>query len=122
MQTVNEIAAEVSPYQAVDVLLRRTPQEFEFFQAVRLFERLHPEKSPVGRFVSPSKEVLRFCSHASIPFPASRIQRGDWPESAGPAPRMVINFMGLAGPSGLLPLYYTEMIVDRVRNKDHTLK
>src|ERR1700722_20591045 len=104
MQTVNEIAAEVSPYQAVDVLLRRTPQEFEFFQAVRLFERLFPEQSPVGRFVSPSKEVLRFCAHASIPFPASRIQRVDWPTEPGVAPRMVINFMGLTGPAGVLPL------------------
>lgn len=113
---------EAGPYQAVDVLLHRTPQEFEFFQAVRLFERLFPERSPVGRFVSPSKEVLRFCAHASIPFPPSRIQRVDWPDQPGPAPRMVINFMGLAGPSGLLPLYYTELIVDRLRNKDHALR
>ena len=114
--------AEPGPYQAVDVLLHRTPQEFEFFQAVRLFERLFPERSPVGRFVSPSKEVLRFCAHASMPFPPSRIQRMDWPDEPGPAPRMVINFMGLAGPSGLLPLYYTELIVDRLRNKDHALR
>ncbi len=127
MQTVKimdpgEVAADAGPYQAVDVLLRRTPQEFEFFQAVRLFERLFPEQSPVGRFVSPSKEVLRFCAHASIPFPASRIQRVDWPEALGPAPRMVINFMGLAGPSGLLPLYYTELIVERMRNKDYAFR
>jgi type VI secretion system protein ImpH len=125
MGTVNildagEIAADAGVYQAVGVLLHKTPQEFEFFQAVRLFERLFPERSPVGRFVSPSKEVLRFCAHASIPFPASRIQRMEWPEEL--APRMVINFMGLAGPSGLLPLYYTDLIVERVRNKDYALR
>ncbi len=118
----DDSAIEQGPYQAVEVLLHHVPQEFEFFQAVRLFERLFPERSPVGRFVSPSKEVLRFCAHASIPFPPSRIQRMDWPDAVGSAPRMVINFMGLAGPSGLLPLYYTELIVDRVRNKDYVLR
>jgi type VI secretion system protein ImpH len=107
-------------YGAVEELLHSVPQEFEFFQAVRLFERIFPARAPVGRFVSPTKEVLRFGAHASIPFPASRIQIVDWPEGA--VPRMVINFMGLTGPSGLLPLYYTEMIVERLRQKDHTLK
>ena len=34
---------------------------------------------------------------------------------------MVINFMGLAGPSGVLPLYYTELIVERLRQKDRAL-
>lgn len=110
-------------YGAVEALLHKTPQEFEFFQAVRLFERILPGRAPVGRFVSPLKEVLRFAAHASIPFPASQIQRVDWPETPGAAaPRVVINFMGLAGPSGLLPLYYTEMIVDRVRQKDYALR
>ena len=109
-------------YAAVEHLLRTIPQEFEFFQAVRLFERILPERAPVGRFVTPSREVVRFCAHVSMPFPASRIQDVLWPEAPGTAPRVVINFMGLAGPSGLLPLYYTELIVDRVRHKDHVLK
>jgi type VI secretion system protein ImpH len=34
---------------------------------------------------------------------------------------MVINFMGLAGPSGVMPLYYTELIVERLRQKDRAL-
>jgi type VI secretion system protein ImpH len=109
-------------YRAVEKLLRETPQEFEFFQAVRLFERLFPWRAPVGRFVSPAREVVRFGAHASMPFPASRIQRVEWPQSLGGAPRMVINFLGLVGPSGLLPLYYTELVVHRIREKDHALR
>ena len=112
-------------YAAVEALLRKTPYEFEFFQAVRLMERLRPQRAPVGRFVSPSREVVRFSAHASFPFPASQIQRIEWPDpvsSPHATPLMVINFMGLAGPSGVLPLYYTEMVVERLRQKDPVLR
>jgi type VI secretion system protein ImpH len=110
--------APASRYAAVEDLLRETPQEFEFFQAVRLLERLYPDRSPVGRFIAPNREVVRFAAHPSFPFPASQIQDLKWPKTDGDAPVMVINFMGLTGPSGVLPLYYTEMIVDRLRAKD----
>jgi type VI secretion system protein ImpH len=111
--------AEASRYGAVEALLHSVPYEFEFFQAVRLFERMLPG-APVGGFAAPSKEVLRFRAHASFPFPASEIQRIEWPEAGTPA--VVINFMGLFGPSGLLPLYYTSLILERIRQKDHVLK
>jgi len=107
-------------YSAIEAVLHKTPQEFQFFQAVRLLERLYPNRAPVVRFVSPSKEVVRFSAHASFPFPASQIQNIDWAD-AGNAPCIMINFMGLTGPSGVLPLYYTELIVERLRQKDRGL-
>jgi type VI secretion system protein ImpH len=138
-----------SRYSAVAKLLRETPQEFEFFQAVRLLERVLPERAPVGRFVSPAREVVRFSAHASFPFPASQIQEIQWlaeaasestaepargaadetrvtdtralPTRSFAAPRMIINFMGLTGPSGVLPLYYTELIVERLRHRDRAM-
>src|SRR6202142_1474095 len=69
-------------YSALEAVLRKTPQEFQFFQAVRLLERLLPNRAPVGRFVSPGREVVRFSAHASFPFPASQIQGIDWPDTA----------------------------------------
>jgi type VI secretion system protein ImpH len=114
-------------HAAIEELLREVPHEFEFFQAVRLMERVFPNRAPVGRFVSPGKEVVRFSAHASFPFPASQIQRIDWPvegETSSKeilAPRIVINFMGMTGPSGVLPLYYTELIVERLRQKDRAM-
>ncbi len=54
-------------YGAIEALLRRVPYEFEFFQAVRLLERMLPNRAPVGRFVSPGREVVRFSAHASFP-------------------------------------------------------
>ena len=43
-----------------------------FFQAVRLLERLYPERNPVGLYVTPSSEVVRF---SSLPIPASARSR-----------------------------------------------
>ena len=79
-------------YAMVETLLHQIPQEFDFFQAVRLFERMLPGGAPVGGFSAPSKEVLRFRAHASFPFPASQIQQVDWPEagtSANPKARPI---------------------------------
>jgi type VI secretion system protein ImpH len=100
-------------YSEVEELLKEAPQEFDFFQAVRLFERLHPEREPVGRFTDPSREVVRFATHSSMSFPASRIQNIEWTSSGPPA--ILVNFMGLTGPAGVLPLYYTELVIDRIR-------
>lgn len=112
--------AAAGRYAALESLLREVPQEFEFFQAVRLFERLLPQAEPVGGFAPPAKEAIRLRAHASLPFPASQIQIVDWPPGSTPA--VIINFMGLFGPSGLLPLYYTSLIVERIRQKDHALR
>jgi type VI secretion system protein ImpH len=105
-------------YTRMEAVLRANPCKFEFFQAVRLIERLLPDRAPVGRFVSPDKEVMRFNAHSSFPFPASQIQHILWD---GEVPVLVVNFMGLTGPMGVLPLYYTEMLLDRVRNRDHAI-
>ena len=103
-------------YGEVKKLLETVPQEFDFFQAVRLIERIYPEREPVGRFVVPSREAVRFSAHASMIFPASAIQEIQW-ETSGP-PAIIVNFMGLTGPQGVLPLFYTQLIIERVRAKD----
>ena len=107
-------------YEMVEQLLRSIPFEFQFFQAVRLLERMLPERSPVGLFVSPTREVVRFGAHPGVAFPASQIQAIHWPESS--TPLLVVNFMGLTGPMGILPLYYSELLMERVRVKDAALR
>ena len=101
---------------AVSEKLRHQPFSFDFFQAVRLLEKLLPERTPVGKFAHPGNEVAHFGAHPSLAFPASQIQEMDWPEN-GPL-RMTVNFMGLTGPEGTLPNAYTSLIIERSRASD----
>jgi len=93
--------------------LHEEPCLFQFFQAVRLLERIGVGREPVGQFVNPASEAVRFGMHNALVFPASQIQEIDWPEY-GP-PRMALNFMGLTGMMGALPYAYTELILERIR-------
>ena len=96
--------------------LRREPFSFDFFQAVRLLERLLPERTSVGRFAHPETEVARFSVHPSLAFPASQIQAVDCPDNR--PLEMTVNFMGLTGPQGVLPNPYTSLIIERLRASD----
>jgi type VI secretion system protein ImpH len=100
--------------------LRKEPFCFEFFQAVRLLERLQPGRMPVGRFAHPDQEVVRFRTYPTLAFPASEIQ--SLTEKAPGQPLMGVNFMGLTGAVGTLPLYYTELIIGRNLARDRTLQ
>jgi type VI secretion system protein ImpH len=100
--------------------LREHPGRFDFFQAVRLMERLSPDRAPVGLYTQPEREVVRFGVHNTLAFPISQIYALDWPEEG--QPRMIVNFFGLTGPAGVLPYAYTELIRERLRAKDRTLQ
>jgi type VI secretion system protein ImpH len=92
---------------------------FEFFQAVALLQKLNAASRPVGGFSAPGDETVRFRVNSRLAFPASEIQEI---EATGDAqPHMTVNFMGLTGPIGMLPFTYSELILDRVRAKDHSL-
>ena len=96
---------------------------FDFFQAVRLFERLYPKRRPIGADAIPAAEAVRIRAHLSLAFPASAIQEVVVPRSAGDAPpELSVTFMGMTGPSGVLPRHYTELLIDRTRKKDHAFK
>jgi type VI secretion system protein ImpH len=100
---------------------------FEFFQAVRLLERIFPERKPVGRLgTAPGEEVVRFRTRQSLNFPASQIDQlqrsADATDGDGELPpQMTVSFMGMTGPMGVLPTHYTELAADRARYKDTAL-
>lgn len=92
---------------------------FEFFQAVALLERMLDSKRPVGHFSSPADEAVRFRANPRMGFPASEIQHLELHDDS-PA-EMMVNFMGLTGPMGVLPYPYSELILERQRAKDTSL-
>jgi type VI secretion system protein ImpH len=101
--------------------------DFDFFQAVRLLERLLPKLRAVGRGAKPDGEVVRFKSWYSLKFPPATVYDLALPEpdpaSGVRLPQMVITFLSMAGASGVLPRHYTEMIlrIDRdVRGPERT--
>jgi type VI secretion system protein ImpH len=115
--TVDLDVAQLMAQQALELQLRQRPFCFEFFQAVRVLERLDRQREPVGRFPGdPADEVVRFGAHASAAFPASEIQSLEWKE--GQAPRMTVNFMGMTGPQGVLPLHYTMLLIEQLRGRE----
>ncbi len=95
---------------------------FDFFQAVRLLERLYPLRRPVGRDAIPAEEVVRFRTHLSLSFPPSEIHEVVPPPDQNQPAHMSVAFMGLTGPLGVLPRHYTELLLTRVRQKDTALR
>ena len=95
------------------------PYRFRFFQAVRLLERIYADRRPVGADADADHEVVRFRTRQTFQFPASEIHdlTSD-PEQAEKPPEMLVSFMGLTGPVGVLPYQYTELLMDRARYRD----
>jgi type VI secretion system protein ImpH len=134
-------SADGGERDSVNRELFKAPYRFDFFQAVRLLEhRLReqerssrardslPEGQGVGRDLHPRDEAVRFRAHSSLSFPAgaiSEIRRvplsPDAPAGAHP-PEMLVTFLGLTGPSGVLPRHYTELLLQRSRERDFALR
>ena len=93
--------------------LEAEPFAFDFFQAVRRLENLRPDLPRVGHSKRPSEDQVRFCQEASLIF-APRTIDAYRTEVGARAPRMFVNFLGLMGPNGPLPLHITQYVRERV--------
>lgn len=101
--------------------LREKAWDFDFFQAVRRMDNLRPETPPTGHSKRPLEDHVRFCQEASLKFATSTVSeyRSD---TGARAPRLFVNFLGLLGPNGPLPMHITQYIRDRERNSnDHAM-
>ena len=116
--------------------LRSEAYRFDFFQAVRLLQSEAAEQShaqrgwrryPVGRDFPPGQEAVRFRALPSHGFPPGSIKeirdddRTAAGDKAGPS-EMLVTFMGLTGPNGVLPRHYTTLLIERFRDGDPTLR
>jgi type VI secretion system protein ImpH len=99
--------------------LLRNPQQFSFYQAIRLLVKSVDGGVVPGMAGSSALEPLRFRPHASMAFPSSDVTSIAMlsGKAENPKFRMDVNFMGLYGPSSPLPAFYTEEIIDGSRDE-----
>jgi type VI secretion system protein ImpH len=122
---------------AVSRQLADEPYRFAFFQAVRVLEHLArerlraglgPEHLPIGSDNPPQRETVRLRALPAHTFPPAEVVSLKLHESppsadvAAPLAEMVVSFLGLTGPSGVLPHHYTQLLIDRIRQKDFALR
>ncbi|RJQ70904.1 MAG: type VI secretion system baseplate subunit TssG [Desulfobacteraceae bacterium] len=94
--------------------------EFSFYRAVHLLERLNQGRKPLGKALVPGEEPVRFTVQEGFSFPASEISDLK-PMGSEEAPCMQVAFLGLTGPSGVLPQWYTRLVIERKKEKDDSL-
>ena len=101
--------------------LRDKPYSFDFFQAVRRLECANPDLPRIGHSQRPQYDPVRFCQNVSLAFAPSAIKAYSEATDEYPS-RMVVNFFGLLGTNGPLPLPITEYVHDRLHShNDKTL-
>ena len=97
--------------------LEREPYKFDFYQVLRQLECLFPDKPRLGESASPADDPIRLGQEPSLAFAPSTVHSLQRQKEGG-TPRLMVEFLGLLGPHGPLPLHLTEYIRDRLRNAD----
>ncbi len=112
-------AAKEEQFAKLREVLEDETFRMEFFQAVRLLQRMEQGRSPVGYFLPPGSEAVRFTVRNSLAFPPSQLyslERGKDGQL-----EMVVQFMGVCAAVTVMPHAYTEYLLLLVKNKDHAM-
>ena len=102
---------------AVKLTCLENPVGLNFFQTARRIECLFPDTPRIGHALRSADEPVQFCQEPSLCFAATTLQRY-LPPKENSRPRLMVNFMGLLGPQGPMPLHITDYVHDRELNHD----
>ena len=109
--------------------LIKKPTDYNFYQAVYTVQRqlaLGKEQHRKIRFDSlPQNELIRFKSVQSLGFSGQAINKLEQRtnnDKANVAVDMHVSFMGLTGCNGVLPQHYTELVLQRIKHKDTSMR
>jgi type VI secretion system protein ImpH len=106
---------------ALALQLQEEGPRFDFYAAVRRIECANPEAPKIGTSLKPGDDPVRFCQEPTLAFPPSAVARVT-PDHLTNVARVYVNFIGLMGPNGPLPLHLTEYARERILHfNDHTL-
>jgi type VI secretion system protein ImpH len=117
------------PNASLITRLTTEPWRFRFFQAVRILERQRARylRSPrsgeiaaVGEEAEPHQRTVRFRAATQLSFPASEIDEVG--EEAAGLLSITTTFLGLSGPSSVLPQHYSVALRRELRNRNAGLK
>lgn len=99
----------------LDALLEAQAARMDFFQVLRLIENAHPQLPRIGSSLRPRDDAVRFGQDPALIFHASAL--GKYSRAGADArARLAVNFFGLLGANGPLPLHLTEYVRDRLRH------
>jgi type VI secretion system protein ImpH len=98
--------------------LTAAPFEFDFFAAVRVLAAAAPTRQLVGTDALPDAEIARFRPPLTLAFPPSQLVELLPPEPGDErtTPLLTVAFLGLYGPSRVLPTHYTQLLLDTHRD------
>lgn len=109
------------PEKSLMEQLAETPYLFDFFQVVRRIECMNPDLPRIGQSQRPQQDPIRFGQEPSLAFAPASLYSLKYSKQSN-TPKLRVNFMGLLGPNGPMPLHITQYIRDRVHNQhDRTL-
>lgn len=104
--------------------LRAEPERFDFIQAVRILEHAaqhsaaaagHDQPALVGSGYDPRREILLLRAAMDMSFPSSEVARID---EQGKKAELTVTLLGLHGVSGVLPAYYSRLVLEAFRDKN----
>ena len=109
--------------------LTAAPERFQLLQAVRILERAAARAADargagvrskaVGGNADPQDEAVALRSGLELGYPGSEIASYD---ASGPRPALEVAVMGLTGASGVLPTYYSEMLLEQRRGRNFAMR
>jgi type VI secretion system protein ImpH len=100
---------------ALGALLEAKAARMDFFQVLRLIENAHPGRPRIGASLRPRDDAVRFGQDPALIFHATALGRFSR-AGAEARDRLAVNFFGLLGANGPLPIHLTEYVRDRLRN------
>jgi type VI secretion system protein ImpH len=109
-------------YEPLDALVASEPHRFEFFQLLRILEAMNSRRSLIGSSAPLNREFVRLLVHSSFAFPAAEVHELEGDLLAGETPRVRVAFFGLTGCLGALPRCYTDLLLERLGQRDRTLR
>jgi type VI secretion system protein ImpH len=88
------------------------PRRFRFDAAIRVLTRARRVQDPA--------DAVRFHSPVGLLYPPSDVL--DVRQQADALPEVTVGLIGLTGPSGVLPRYYTELVTQTLRSRSTALR